>query len=173
MTQNDVLKNIRDVLGGFKCIFYIDEDGDKICYYLECEATDAVFVDNVTSFMIESSDRCTDADEKDVAERTTGVCSKIISESGVTELSTIKDAEISDGSLEVDTPASCDFEISAVSDSWDTVEDNYQLPRTKHTPAFKNIERKMDPAVFSFTCDEVVYLAYCVALRSQQHLSVG
>ena len=34
VTQNDVLENIRDVLGGFKCIFYIDEDGDMICCYL-------------------------------------------------------------------------------------------------------------------------------------------
>ena len=73
-------------------------------------------------------------------------------QSGVAELSTINDTEISDGSLEVDTPASCDFDISAVSDSEDT--DNYQRPRTKHTPAFKNFERKLDPAVFSFTCNE-------------------
>ena len=72
----------------------------------------------------------------------------------MTELSTVNDTEISDGSLEVGTPASCDFEISAVSDSEDTAEDNYQLPRTKHTPAFKNFIQKLDPAVFSFTSDE-------------------
>ena len=48
MTENEVLENIRNILDGFKCIFYIDEDGDKICWYLEREATDAVFVDNVT-----------------------------------------------------------------------------------------------------------------------------
>ena len=139
VTKNEVLKNIKDVLGSFKCISYNDEDGDNICCYLEREATEAVFVDIVTSFMVVNTDKnhVTEAEKpEDTLADTCGVNA---------EPSVISHTENQHE----------DSNIIDKSDSEDSDED-YQLPTssTKRTPAFKNFERNLDPTFFTFTCDD-------------------
>ena len=43
---------IKHFTGEFKCLSYIDEDGDKVCCYKEEEAKMAVFEDGITTFNI-------------------------------------------------------------------------------------------------------------------------
>ena len=52
VSAGGILKVIKHFTGEFKCLSYIDEDGDKVCCYKEEEAKMAVFEDGITTFNI-------------------------------------------------------------------------------------------------------------------------